>query len=302
MIKYILIPFIALGLLTACSESELITPGDEYLPGNQTEGAYFVDIDGVTWDFSSTTQAINNNSGSQINGNSQSGGLISISLPQQLTVGTFNQNDGALISINTGSGIFTNMNETGLLPFTVNITGVDSVNGKVTGTFSGTVYNMASGVTEVLTNGLFVKIRFEVTPAQSTVFKAKFDGEVFDFSVDARAEGIQTAALISGKSPSQNNVLSITIPNGISVGTFNQENGVVIKVNMGSSPADVYSNYDAATDTFLPGSITINSITDGETGMVTGSFKGTIAKFTNGNPSGQIQVTSGQIKVPVVIP
>lgn len=301
MIKYILIPLIALGLL-ACSESELITPGNEFLPGSQTEGAYFVDIDGSTWDFSSSTQAVNSNSESQINGNSQSGGFISITLPQQLSVGTFDQNDGAMISLNTGTGVFTNLNESGLLPFTVNITGVDSVNGKVTGSFSGTVYNLASGVTQSLANGFFVQIRFEVTQVASTILKANFDGQEIDFSMDAKAEGIQTAALISGKNPSQNNVLSITIPNGISVGSFNQEDGVIIKVNMGSSPADVYSNYDAATDTFLPGTVTINSIGEGENGKVKGTFKGTIAKFTNGVPSGQIQISGGQIKVPIVIP
>lgn len=300
MIKNLLIPILMFGLFWSCSESELITPGDEYLPNQMTEGHYSVVMDGVLWDFSNATNAVDGSSTSQVNGGNQTGGTISIGISNHLGVGTYTQSNGATISINTGNGILTNSNSSGPLPFELKIT--EAVNGKVSGTFTGSVYNSTTGETHTLTNGIFVKIHFDVDENPGIVFKAMFDGQLFDFSVNAKAEGIQTAALISGNSTTQNNQLSITIPGGISQNTFTEADGVVIKVNLGSSPVDIYSNYDASTDTYLPASVTITGIGIGENGWVTGTFSGKIAKFVNGQPTGQINITNGQIVVPILLP
>lgn len=302
MIKYILIPFLVLGFLTSCSDSELITPGDEYFPPGMLDGSYTVNIDGVFTDFSTQTTAINNSASSQINGTNQTNGTISIMIPQSLSVGTYDQLDGAMIAISMPDGVYVNSNLTGPLPFMLNITQLSS--GKVSGLFSGQVFNMATGQTKELSNGSFVKIIIESTPGGDAILKANFDGQTIDFSSNAKAEGIVSAALISGTNPIENQELSITIPGGISVNTYTEEDEVEIKVNLGTSgnPADNYSNFNPTDGTYLPVTLKITGISEGENGMVTGTFSGSIAKYVNGVPTNTVQITGGQIKVPIVTP
>lgn len=301
MIKYILIPFLAFGLLWSCSDSDLLTPGDEFLPELE-DGSYIVDIDNQFNDFSNTTGAISNPNGSQINGESQIAETISIMIPQSLGVGTYDQTEGAVIILNLADGIYTNLNEQGLTPFWLKIT--EKGSGKVSGDFSGTVYNLTSGEVKTLTNGHFVKILFEESTSSNAIFKADFDDLEKDFSTNAKAEGIVTAALISGQNTETNQELSITIPGGIAIGTFTEENQVLIQVNLGTSgnPADSYSNFNPADGTYLPVTLEITDIVNEENGEVTGNFSGQVAKFVNGQPTGIVEITNGQIKVPIVIP
>lgn len=305
MIKYILLPFIALGLMLSCSDSELITPGDEYMPQDNTEGTYSVLVDGSFRNFSNQTEAINNPTGSFINGNSQNFDIISISLPQSLNVGTYTHADGAMITLGLGSDIYTNMDDNGLLPFMLKITAVNNSEGKVSGSFSGKVYNMLTGELRELTEGVFIKIQFEGSTSSDRILKASFNGQEVDFSTNSKAEGIVTAAVISGENTLQNQTLMIEIPGGISIGNFTEEDEVIFRVNMNSSgnPSDFYSNYNPVTDTYLPVELIITSIGDGDGAKVTGAFEGTIAKFSStGVPTDEITVSSGIIKVPIVIP
>ncbi len=304
MIKYILIPILAFGFIWSCSDSELITPGDEYLPAGMKDGSYVVDVDGDQWNFSKQTSAQSNSTASEVNGSNMNGALISITIPQALAVGTYDQIDGASIQIKLTDGIYTNQDLNGPLPFIVNITGLTTGSKpKVTGNFVGTVYNAATGQTKTLTNGSFVKIKVQGTAAQSAIFKAKFNGQDKDFSTNAKAEGIVTAALISGKNTTDNQTLSITVPGGIAVGTYTEANEVLLKVNLGTSnPADDYTNFNPTDGTYLPAKLVITGVSSGENGTVIGTFTGTVAKFVNGQPTNQVEITSGQIKVPVVNP
>lgn len=64
------------------------------------------------------------------------------------------------------------------------------------------------------------------------------------------------------------------------------------------NPNDVYSNYDAATETFLPFTLIITEITEGVNGRVKGTFTGSIKKFVGGTDE-EIEITEGEIDVPV---
>src|SRR5690606_35231400 len=114
--------------------------------------------------------------------------------------------------------------------------------------FTGTVYNSVSGETRTLTNGKFIEIQFMPTPPSNSILKANFNDTAFDFSTNATASGTQTAAVIQGVNTDQIQTLSITVPGGIAIGSFTEENEVVYQVNLGTStnPSDVYTNYNAA--------------------------------------------------------
>lgn len=299
MNKYLLLPLLLLGLVWSCSDSELITPGDEFQ--NTTDpGTYTFELNGVFMDYSVGTTATSAADGSQIRGGNGAGQTIVLSIPQSLEVGAFSQADGATVIVSMGAdGVFTNVDANNeLLPLTVNVMAVNSSAGLVTGNFTGTVYNPVSEETRVITNGMFFEIQFEPEVANNRILKANFNDQLFDFSTNAVAQGVQTAAVIHGVNTDQIQTLSITVPGGIAVGTLTEADQVVYQVNLGTSdnPNDVYSNYDATTDTYLPVSLNITVIT---TERVIGSFSGTITKFTNGVPAEEITITDGQINVPI---
>src|SRR5690606_35683465 len=299
MNKYLLLPFLLLGLLWSCSDSELITPGDEFQ--NTTDpGTYTFELNGVLMDYSVGTTATSSAEGSQIRGGNGAGQTIVLSIPQALAIGVLSQADGAtVIASSAAEAVITNADGNHqLLPPTVNIVAANSSAGLVTGNFSGTVYNPVSQETRVITNGMFFEIHFEPEVQNDRILKANFNDQLFDFSTNAIAQGVQTAAVIQGINIDQIQTLSITVPGGIAVGSFTEADQVVYQVNLGTSgnPNDVYSNYDATTDTYLPVTLNITVIT---TERVIGSFSGTITKFTNGVPGEEITITDGQINVPI---
>ena len=149
-----------------------------------------------------------------------------------------------------------------------------------------------------------MQIQVQPTPQSDALLKANFNDTAFDFSNGANAMGIQTAAVIQGENIDQIQTLSITVPGGIGIGSYTEENNVIFQVNLGTSnnPTDVYTNYNAVTDTYLPVTLNITAVTTGEYARVLGTFSGTITKFTNGVPGEEITVSQGQINVPVVIP
>jgi hypothetical protein len=304
MNKYFLLSFLFFGFLWSCSDSELITPGDEFLTVIDP-GTYTVDVDGATEDFSYVTQAINDPAESQINGTAMSGKSISISLTESLSTGVHSQIDGARITLNLGAdGIFTNIAEDGTaLPLNISISQVNNNLGIVSGSFDATVFNVVTGATKILTNGNFYMIEFEPTVSNDRILKADFNGTAFDFSSEAKASGIATAAIISGFNVNQIQNLSINIPGGIAVGTYTEENNVVVRVQLGTSndPNDYYTNYNATTDEYLPFTLNVTQITADVGGRVLGNFTGTITKFVNGQATEEIEITNGVINVPVVV-
>ncbi len=309
MRKYILLLFLMSGLIWSCSDSELVTPGDEFdIP--LAPGTFSVEIDGVLTDFSETTSVLSNDSSTQISGANENGQSINISLSSSISEGSYNQGTGTVVSLIMGgtNGTYMNINAEGqLLPFNLTITELDMFNMVVTGIFSGTVYNTASEETVQLTNGRFVEIPFILEEGGDGILKANFgngtETVLLDFSSNAHATGMTTSAVISGENVDQIQTLSISVPDGIEPGTYTEEDEVTIQVNLGTSenPSDVYTNYDAANDVYLPFNLVITEITADVGGNVIGTFNGTIQKFAGGNDE-QIEITDGEINVPILIP
>jgi len=297
------------GLIWSCSDSELVTPGDEFdIP--LAPGTFSVEIDGVLTDFSETTSVLSNDSSTQISGANENGQSINISLSSSISEGSYNQGTGTVVSLIMGgtNGTYMNINAEGqLLPFNLTITELDMFNMVVTGIFSGTVYNTASEETVQLTNGRFVEIPFILEEGGDGILKANFgngtETVLLDFSSNAHATGMTTSAVISGENVDQIQTLSISVPDGIEPGTYTEEDEVTIQVNLGTSenPSDVYTNYDAANDVYLPFNLVITEITADVGGNVIGTFNGTIQKFAGGNDE-QIEITDGEINVPILIP
>lgn len=305
MFRYFLFLFLAAGIVSSCSDSDLITPKDAFLD-KVDPGTYEVEINGTLNDYSIATYAVSDPMGSQVNGSRSAVNSISISLPGQLQKGIFSQMDGVVIAIMTPQGILSNMGPLGELPTVLEITDVKNNKGLVSGNFYGQVYNQETEEILELTNGLFKEIEFDPVSSDNRVLKAEFNGTLFDFSTGAQAAGATTAAVISGFSSDQIKTLSISVPGGISEGTFTEGDEVVLAVilDTSGSPDDVYTNYNASTNTFLPVTLKITQIIQGEEttpGRVKGTFSGTIAKFSGGNPQEEIEVTEGKIDVPIVI-
>lgn len=307
MNKYFLFAFALFGLLLSCNDSELITPGDEFLGWSITAGSYQVELNGNLWRFDDSTQAFSDTSQSAINGTNVNGNTISIIKQGELSVGTYHEGEGAMVVVMLNNGIYSNIDgNQALLPFELKITTINQTEGLVSGRFSGTVSNVTTGETITLTNGIFVDIEFEPMVISTAILKGDFNELEKDFSVNARAEGITTAALIVGENEDQLQTLSITIPGGLVQAVFTEEDEVKIQVNLGTTtnPSDVYTNYDATTDTYLPIILSIDSVelaTENTIGNVKGTFSGTIAKFANGNIVDEVEITNGEIDVPIVV-
>lgn len=309
MRKYILLLFLMSGLIWSCSDSELVTPGDEFqIP--LAPGTFSVEIDSELTDFSETTSVMSNDVSTQIGGANENGQSINFSIASPLAEGNYNQGTGVIASLNLGGedGPYLNIDDQGqFLPFKITITDLNMVDMVVSGTFSGTVYNMNAEETLELTNGQFVELPFTMEAGGDGILRANFsngtDTVLLDFSSNAQATGMMTSAVISGENVDQVQTLSISVPDGIEVGTYTETDEVVIEVNLGTSdnPSDVYTNYDAANDVYLPFNLVITEITSDVDGHVIGTFSGTIQKFGSGNDE-QIDITDGEINVPIVVP
>lgn len=304
MNKYCLLVLALFGFLQSCSDSELLTPGDEFqtpiLPGT-----YTAELNGVFTDFSETTSVNSNDVSTSINGANEEGQTISISFPATLAEGSFYHAGGAVIMLVMGgeAGTFMNLGATGqILPFTVRITELDMADRVVSGVFSGEVYNAVAEETLTITNGQFKEIPFTLVEGGDGVLQAKFNNVLLDFSTDAVAAGNVTNATISGQSDDMQN-LTITVPDGLEIGTLTEADEVMVVVSLGTSgnPNDIYTNYDQANDTYLPFTLIISEIIQGANGRVRGTFTGTIKKFVGGTGE-EINITEGLIDVPINTP
>lgn len=309
MRQYVLLLFLVSGLIWSCSDSELLTPGDEFqipLPA----GTFSVEIDSILTDFSETTLVMSNDVSTQISGANENGQSIGLTIASPLAEGSYDQGAGTAVSLNLGgeNGTYLNIDDQGqFLPLNITITDLNMVDMVVSGTFSGTVYNINAEETLELTNGQFVKLPFTMEPGGDGILRANFtngtDTVLLDFSSNAQATGMTTSAMISGENVDQIQTLSISVPDGIEAGTYTETDEVVIQVNLGTSdnPSDVYTNYDAVNDVYLPFNLVITEITSDVDGYVIGTFSGTIQKFGSGNDE-QIDITDGEINVPIVVP
>lgn len=303
MNRYFALVLVFFGFLYSCSDSELLTPGDEFqtpiLPGT-----YSAELDGSLYDFSETVSATSNDASTSIDGANEEGQTIKLSFPQTIDEGTYNQGGGAIIMLTLGGdlGNFMNISANGqLLPLVVTVTELNMADMVVTGVFSGEVMNIASGETLEVTNGVFKEIPFTLEEGGDGILKGKFDNILLDFSTHAQATGQVTNALISGQNDEMQ-TLTISVPDGIEVGTFTEEDEIVFEVSLGTTedPNEIYTNYDEENDEYLPVTLTITEITQDVEGRVIGTFSGTIKKFTGGTGE-EIVITEGQIDVPIVV-
>lgn len=303
MNRYFALVLVLFGLIYSCSDSELLTPGDEFqtpiLPGT-----FSAELDGTLYDFSETVSAISGDSASSLDGANEEGQTIKISFPEAMSEGTFNQGGNAMIMLSLGGdlGNFANISATGqLLPLEVQITEFNMFDMVVTGKFTGEVVNIASGETMEITNGIFKEIPFILVEGGDGILKGKFDNILLDFSNNAQATGQITNAVISGENDEMQ-TFKIIVPDGIEVGTFTEEDEIIFEVSLGTTedPNEFYTNYDEENDEFLPVTLVITEITQDVEGRVLGTFSGTIKKFTGGTGE-EIQITEGEIDVPIII-
>src|SRR5690606_13808480 len=273
----------------SCSDSELTTPGDEFQIPLES-GTFIADLNGVTYDFSETAAVNSNELTTNISGVNEEGQSINLFFPAALEEGNYTQANGAVVSLVMGGeeGIFSNLGANGqLLPSVIRITDLNMVDMVVSGVFSGEVYNAVAEETLEITNGKFQEIPFTIIESGDGILKGMFDSGtgavLLDFSTDAVASGNVTNATISGQNDEMQ-TLVITVPGGLEVGTLTEVDEVMINVSMATSenPNDVYTNYDAENETFLPFTLVITEITEGEDARVKGTFTGTIKKFIGG--------------------
>src|SRR5690606_11256623 len=104
MNKYFLFAFALFGLLLSCNDSELFTPGDEFLGGGITAGTYQVELNGNLWKFDDTTEAQSDAIQSYINGSNDNGNTISISKIRTLSTGTYTEADGTMVVLMMNNG------------------------------------------------------------------------------------------------------------------------------------------------------------------------------------------------------
>lgn len=284
----------------SCSDSELITPGDEFFTALPA-GTYQAEFDGELMDFSEVTAAYSNATSTEINGESEEGRTIQLRFSETLLEGTYAQQDGAMIIVNLGGaeGLFRNINAAGqLLPLTIQITKINMVDKVVSGKFSGMMSNM-EGVEMEVTNGVFQEIPFEILEGGDGILNAKFNGVFLDFSNNAMASGAVTSAIISGEND-ELQTIKITVPGGLEVGTLTEADQLLFEVFISTtdSPNEMYTNYDAANDEYLP--VILNIIEIEDAGRVKGTFTGVIKKFNSGVDE-EINITEGIIDVPVLI-
>lgn len=303
MNRYFALVLVLFGLIYSCSDSELLTPGDEFqtpvLPGT-----FSAELDGTLYDFSETVSAVSGDATSSLDGANEEGQTIKISFPESMGEGTFNQGGNAMVMLSLGGdlGNFANISATGqLLPLEVQITEFNMFDMVVTGKFTGEVMNIASGETMEITNGIFKEIPFILVEGGDGILKGKFDNILLDFSNNAQATGQITNAVISGENDEMQ-TFKIIVPDGIEVGTFTEEDEIIFEVSLGTTedPNEFYTNYDEENDEFLPVTLVITEITQDVEGRVLGTFSGTIKKFTGGTGE-EIQITEGEIDVPIII-
>src|SRR5690606_19886906 len=98
MRRYFWLLFAITGFVWSCSDSELLTPGDEFQEP-ELPGTFRVKIDGTLTDFSETTSVSSNEVSTQINGANAEGQMISIMLSSPISETTYNEVSGSTITL-----------------------------------------------------------------------------------------------------------------------------------------------------------------------------------------------------------
>lgn len=292
-----LVLFTAIGF-TACDsepvDTELLNTDENGVenPGGSTgtPGSFKVNFNGETFT-ATTVQASVSEALIAVSGLRGTNGEAVSFVVQGTTAGTYNEALIAYTQSGTSEYAYTNinpdLNENPEQNGVVTITNIDTVNNKISGTFSFTgFYSDADANLPSIefTNGVFTNVSY--TPVGNggqpnpEYLKATIDGTMFDYSnniIVALSEGETPIISINGIT-SNNNAIALFIREDITVGNHAITNEIFNVVKAQYSVGDTDFNADS-------GSMTIIS-------KANGFIKGTFS-FT----SGGVQVTNGSFNV-----
>ncbi len=269
----ILIAVCSIFLTTSCSKSAADAD-----PVVQSQSNMSATIAGVSWASIPDTAIASINQSSfggqqmsliQIAGFSLDQKNLSIQFPlTSIGVGTYNftsSSDGGLVysSSPTANGLYTSNNGTGSC--TLNITNFDIVTGRLSGNFSGTVFNQ-NGSSLIITNGLINNVKIISSGFYSngtmslklnngsllTMDSDSSDGKFLMISQNSVNNDLALFGYNSNLTATDAGVYFVQVPKNAVAGTYNVINNANYKVGIGNK-----NNEPAYTVSI--GSITITS-------------------------------------------
>ncbi len=115
----------------------------------------------------------------------------------------------------------TNQFDTAAIYGNVNITSIDTVNKKMSGTFSYKAYRMLDSTMKTVTEGVFTNLSYTTEPpppSGTDSFRVKIDGNPFSYNllIGYKGFGMINIAASTGAAPS----VGITVPDTVRVGTY----------------------------------------------------------------------------------
>lgn len=282
----LLFSFLLIALLSSCSD-EAVDPAllnqsnntnNNNSNNGNTAGVLTAKIDGV--DFSSTSNsgtytAVGTNTQLFLSGNTSDGKTITISITNP-AVGTVNASLSSCVLAYASQGtFFTSTNPaTSTSVGTVTLTSFDTVNNRVTGTFSFTGYNNDGTITRQIANGSINSFPFtnSVTSGGNNggtaVFKADFNGTTWT-ATDVEANIYNNVIQISGVKSALGQGFALSL-NGSTAQTYDSlTNLFVYTPNINNQ--DYYWSSDAANPTTSVGSVVVTNI-DSVNHTISGTF------------------------------
>jgi len=238
---------------------------------NGGTGPFRAMIDGVNW--VATDASINVlvlNGAINITGTSSDNKAITISLLAQnpgtyildansLGIGTLDEvESGGPVSYTTQSG------DTSQAGGTVVITSIDNSNKTITGTFSFKVYDPASGVTKVISEGVFDHLPYSnmLPPANSAdTFSVKIGGTQFVASSIA-ATNVSGSIFVQGASSDGSNFVGLLMPQNVQPGSYTLDfNGGQYIGQYSPDPSTILISQGNGTLTIIDNNTTTKRIT-----------------------------------------
>ena len=251
--------------------------------GNPTNGVFKVDFGGQTW-VANTAEALMYTNSIQIAGLKTSNGQTFGFALNGNTLGTYDSTSNLIAydpdSSSSSGDVYWAVNPTNpsVSAGTVTITNIDTVNKKISGTFSFTGYWSDLSVSNIppisFTNGVFTNIPYTIgTNTPTDFFSAKVDGtEFIEDQIDVSeviASGFPDSYSIVGSKANGDNV-GLRISKALGVGTYNFSGAF----NQNLTSTCLFNNLLYTSDT---GALTI---TEKTTTRIKGTFSLTVSNFT----------------------
>ena len=250
--------------------------------GNPTSGVFKVDFGGQTW-VANSTEALMYTNSIQIAGLKTSNGQTFGFALNGNTVGTYDSTSNLIAydaNNNSNGDVYWAVNPTNpsVSAGTVTITNIDTVNKKISGTFSFTGYWSDLSVSNIppisFTNGVFTNIPYTIgTTTPTDFFSAKVDGtEFIEDQIDVTevtGSGYPPSYSIVG-SKTNNDTVGLRFSKTLGVGNYNF-NG---PFNLDLASTCKFNNLLYTSDT---GALTI---TEKTATRIKGTFSLTVSNFT----------------------